>query len=104
MSLTRRQAAAVRRIKAQLATIDFALPGTVLRRETQCGQPNCRCHADPPQLHGPYWWWTRRVNGKTITKILPDDLYDDYRHGFEAQRQARALLAELEAISLATIE
>lgn len=104
MGLTRRQAAAVRRIKAQLADIDLVLPGTVLRRETQCGRANCRCHADPPQLHGPYWWWTRRVQGKTVTKILPDDLYEDYRHGFESERRARALLAELAALSIDVIE
>jgi len=104
MGLTRRQAATVRRIKAQLAEIDFALPGTVLRRQTRCGRANCRCHADPPQLHGPYWWWTRRVDGKTVTKILPEDLYQDYRHGFDNQRRARALLVELEALSIEVIE
>lgn len=104
MSLTRQQKTAARRIEAALASIEAALPGTVLRRETRCGRANCRCHGDPPQLHGPYWWWTRRVDGKTVTKILPDDLYEDYRQAFDNHRRARALLAELEAITLQAIE
>ena len=104
MALTRQQRAAARRIRAELAEIGFILPGTVLRRQTRCGRANCRCHADPPQLHGPYWWWTRRVEGKTVTRILSDELYEDYREWFDAERRTRALLAELEALSLTVME
>lgn len=35
------------------------------------GTPGCRCKADPPQLHGPYWQWTRKVAGKTVTLPPP---------------------------------
>jgi uncharacterized protein DUF6788 len=104
MALTSRQRAAARRIAAQLAKLGVTLPGTVSRRQTRCGRPNCRCHADPPQLHGPYWWWTRSVEGKTVTRILPDELYEDYRPMFEDQRRARALLAELDDLGLAALE
>ena len=104
MALTRQQRAAANRISAELAEIGFTLPGTVLRRHTRCGQANCRCHANPPQLHGPYWWWTRRVDGKTVTRILSDELYNDYRAWFDAQRQARTLLRQLEALSLTVLE
>ena len=45
----------------------FALPGTLADRMTRCGRPNCRCHADPPRLHGPYHQWTRKKDGKTVT-------------------------------------
>ena len=41
-------------ITARLAGLAFALPGTVADRLTRCGYPGCRCHADPPQPHGPY--------------------------------------------------
>jgi hypothetical protein len=37
---------------------------------TRCGNPGCRCHADPPLLHGPYYIWTRKVAGKTVTAQL----------------------------------
>jgi uncharacterized protein DUF6788 len=104
MALTRAQRTRVGRITAGLATIGPTLPGTITRRETRCGKPGCRCGADPPQLHGPYWWWTRSVDGKTITRILPDELYERYRPYFDHQRRARQLLAELDAIGLAALE
>src|SRR6202012_542964 len=45
-------------ITARLAGLAFALPGTLADGMARCGPPGCRCHADPPQLHGPYHQWT----------------------------------------------
>ena len=87
-------------ITALLAGSAFALPGTVADRLTRCGQPDCRCHADPPQLHGPYHQWTRKKDGKTATRILSDDQLADYAPWFDNHRRIRELVAELEALSL----
>jgi hypothetical protein len=65
-----RAAAITAEITARLAGAAFALPGTLADRMTRCGRANCRCHADPPRLHGPYHQWTRKKNGKTATRIL----------------------------------
>jgi hypothetical protein len=97
----RAQAAA---IAAAIAKIGFALPGTLTERPMRCGHPTCRCHADPPQLHGPYHQWTRKVAGKTVTRFLTDDQLADYGGWFDNQRRLRALLAELEELSLAIVE
>ena len=43
------------RLAAELATIGFISPGSVVSRYTSCGKPGCRCQADPPQRHGPYY-------------------------------------------------
>jgi hypothetical protein len=91
-------------IATRLADISFALPGTVADRMTRCGYANCRCHADPPQLHGPYHQWTRKKNGKTATRILTDDQLADYQPWFDNHRRLRELIAELEALSLAIAE
>jgi hypothetical protein len=95
------QQARAARIAAELATIGLALPGTLLERRVRCGQPNCRCHADPPVLHGPYWQWTRKVAGKTVTRLVPDEQLDDYRQWLDNDRKLRALVAELETLTLA---
>ena len=87
-------------ITARLAGLAFALPGTVADRLTRCGRANCRCHADPPRLHGPYHQWTRKKNGRTATKILTDDQLADYAPWFDNHKRIRELLAELEALSL----
>src|SRR6266542_4463323 len=59
------------------------------------------CLADPPVLHGPYWQWTRKVAGKTITRLVPDEQLDDYQQWLDNHRRLRALVAELEALTLA---
>ena len=91
-------------IAAELASLGLALPGTLLQRRARCGKPGCRCHADPPALHGPYHQWTRKVAGKTVTRFLSDDQLADYSGWFDNQRRLRALLAELEELSLAIVE
>ena len=92
------------RIAAEIASLGFVLPGTLTERMTRCGRANCRCHADPPRLHGPYHQWTRRKNGKTATRILTDDQLADYAPWFGNHRRLRELVAELEELSLAIAE
>ena len=91
-------------ITALLSSAGFALPGTVADRLTRCGYPGCRCHADPPQLHGPYHQWTRKKDGKTATRILTDEQLADYGPWFDNHKRIRELLAELEELSLAIAE
>jgi hypothetical protein len=100
--------AAQRRRQAELtralAQTGFVLPGTLLERHNRCGKPNCRCKQDPPTLHGPYYQWTRKVDGKTVTRLLTSEQIDLYRDWFANAQKARQLLAELETLSLAIIE
>jgi hypothetical protein len=87
-------------ITARLTDLTFALPGTVADRLTRCGHLGCRCHADPPRLHGPYHQWTRKKNGKTSTRILTDEQAADYGPWFDNHRRLRELITELEELSL----
>jgi hypothetical protein len=96
--------AAQRRIAAALAQVGFALPGSVSVRHYRCGKPNCACHADPPRLHGPSIQWTRKVNAKTVNRVLTEEQWADYQPWFEAARTLRNLVTELEALSLEILE
>ena len=98
------RAAAIAAEIAALTAAGLALPGTLADRMTRCGRPNCRCHADPPRLHGPYHQWTRKKDGKTATKILTDDQLADYQPWFDNHRRLRELIAELEDLSLEITE
>ena len=77
---------------------------TLADRMTRCGHPGCRCHADPPRLHGPYHQWTRKKNRRTATRILTDDQLADYAPWFDNHRRLRELITELEELSLAIAE
>ncbi|MHB8319440.1 MAG: DUF6788 family protein [Acidimicrobiales bacterium] len=92
------------RIAAELGRAGFALPGTVLVRTMTCGRQNCRCHADPPRLHGPYFQWTRKVSGKTVTLNLTEEQWERYKEWFDNAKRLRELLAELETLSLEIFE
>jgi len=98
------QAETHRRLAAELARIDGALPGSIVERYQRCGKAACRCKADPPQLHGPYIQWTRKVAGKTVTRTLTKEQYERYRPWFDNARRLRELARELEELSLHTIE
>ena len=91
-------------ITARLAGLPFALPGTVADRRTRCGYPGCRCHADPPQLHGPYHQWTRKIAAKTICRWLTADQHTDYQAWIDNDRRLRDLLARLEALGAAAFD
>src|ERR1700684_1027941 len=95
------QQAALDKIPAELAAAAGpALPGTLTIRAYACGKPNCRCHADPPRLHGPYAEWTRKIGGKTVTRRLTHTERAAYQPLFDNARKLRTLLAELQDLTL----
>ena len=57
-------------LKESIEKLDFIRRGSVVRRFMPCGKAGCRCQATPPKLHGPYYQWTRKVRGKTVTVRL----------------------------------
>jgi hypothetical protein len=95
---------AQRRIAAELAQIDWALPGSVVTRMMRCGKRNCRCKHDPPQLHGPYLQWTRTVDGKTVTKLLTVEQLARYQDWLNNTRRLREVATELEVLTIQAVE
>lgn len=88
----------------RLAEAGFVLPGSLITRRMRCGKPNCRCHAEPPELHGPYLQWNRSAGSKTLTRLLPADVAERYRGWFDNARRLNDTLRELEALSIAIVE
>lgn len=87
-------------IVRELGALGFCLPGSVAEREIRCTNPGCHCHADPPQLHGPYIAWTRKVNQKTVARNLTPEQATRYRSWFQNNHRLRQLTTELQALSL----
>ena len=84
----------------EIAEIGPVLPGSLVTRTSRCGNAGCRCRADPPQLHGPYWVWTRSINGKTVTRSLSDDQAETYQSWFDNTRRLRELADQLRLLGL----
>jgi hypothetical protein len=104
VKVNRSQAAKQRRLAAALGEIGFALPGSLTVRAYRCGKQNCRCRGEPPQLHGPYAFWTRKVGAKTVTRMLSDEEVAAYEPLFDNARKLRALMSELHELSLQLVE
>jgi hypothetical protein len=100
-----RRAAQVRRhLAALLADADGMLPGSLIERSLRCGKQNCRCKADPPELHGPYVQWGYSRGRKRITRWLSADQAARYRSEIERARRFRELVAELEDAEIRRVE
>lgn len=104
MEPTPRQASTQARIAKAMAEIGFALPGSLTVGAYKCGKPNCRCKADPPQLHGPYALWTRKIDNKTVTRRLNDEELATYQPLFDNAKRLRALMAELHELTLELLD
>ena len=90
-------------IVRQLGELGYALPGTMTERMMSCGKSNCRCHDNPDLRHGPYYQWTRTVDGKTVTKQLSRDQLDRYQTWFDTTRRLRDLVEQLQTTSIDAI-
>lgn len=93
-----------RQIVTEITKLGFCLPGSLVQRTSRCGNPSCVCHNDPHRLHGPYWSWTRTVNGKTVTRNLGASQLERYRPWFDNTSRLRALVADLQALSTEVAE
>ena len=102
--LSAKQRREQRRIASAIASIDLALPGSVEVRRTRCGKPSCRCHTDDAARHGPYIVWTRKVNARTVTKVLSEEELAGYRRWLDNARRLRELVDELHKLTLQIVE
>jgi len=93
-----------RELAEHIADIGFIAAGTITRRHTRCGKPNCRCHADPPRLHGPYYQWTAKVDGKTVTKRLTENQAQLYQQWIDNDRKLRALIKQMRHVAAKATE
>jgi hypothetical protein len=93
-----------RDLAAQLATIGMIHPGSVTRRFTRCTSPGCKCNADPPQPHGPYYQWTAKVNGKTVTRRISEREAGCYQEWIANDRQLRDVIDQMRQIAAKVAE
>ncbi|MGH2697320.1 MAG: DUF6788 family protein [Actinomycetota bacterium] len=93
-----------RALAAEIAEIGFISPGSLVRRETTCGKPGCRCGGDPPRRHGPYYQWSRAVGGKTVSRRLDEREAQLYRDWIANRRRLERIVTEMENLSAAAGE
>jgi hypothetical protein len=88
-----------RELAKELAGIGYMVPGSLAPRFTRCGKSQCACAADPPKLHGPYWHWSTKVEGKTVNRRLNDREAALYSEWIDNDRKARELLTKMREVA-----
>ena len=88
-----------RQARKELYQLEYFLKGTVLKRMMKCGQPNCACHRDDSQRHGPYCEWTYKVKGKTVNVKLSPQAAPLYQAATKQYRKLKTVLARMERMS-----
>ncbi|HVA75663.1 MAG TPA: DUF6788 family protein [Acidimicrobiales bacterium] len=88
-----------RDLARQLSQIGWIASGSVAARPERCGKANCACRLDPARMHGPYWHFTAKVNGKTVNKRLSEHDAHLYEEWIANDRTVRSLLAEMREIA-----
>jgi hypothetical protein len=71
--------------------------GTLHEQFIPCGKQNCRCHdGENPRLHGPYYVWVRRIDGKQVNRTLrPGPELDVLKAGMENYARFQVLLGDV---------
>ncbi|MGH2877031.1 MAG: DUF6788 family protein [Solirubrobacteraceae bacterium] len=88
-------------IHHEIAALGPCLPGTLSTRLLRCGNPNCRCrNPETDQRHGPYLYWTRKIAGKTASKLLNAEQAERYRPWLANDKRLHDLVRELEALTI----
>lgn len=59
-------------IKRKIAEIGDIRPGSLSEQYNVCGNPSCRCKANPPQKHGPYFKLTATRKGKSTCRFVKE--------------------------------
>jgi spermidine synthase len=77
----------------ELSPVSYILQGSVVRRKLQ------RQVGSALKSYGPYYLWTRKINGKTVTMALTNEQSKIIREAIDRNRQIEQSLNRLRFLS-----
>ncbi len=82
----------IQRVKKELLALGDLRPGSLSKQYNVCGTPGCRCKADPPKKHGPYYQlgWTRY--GRSTTRFVRPPYLSQVRRELKNYRRLQSLV------------
>jgi hypothetical protein len=89
------------RLVARLAKIGWVLQGTIHERLDRRPDPRA---PSKKKTYGPYYQWTFKHNGKTITVNLSPSQARTYQKAISNHRKVKNLLKEMRALSREFLE
>ena len=86
-------------IKTELAALGPLHPGSITRQYNVCGNPTCRCKADPAQRHGPYYQLSYAHRRKSTSRFIREADLAEVKQQLRNYERLRALVEEWVALS-----
>jgi hypothetical protein len=82
----------IQRIKDELMEVGDLRPGSLSEQYNVCGTAGCRCKADPPQKHGPYYQLSYAWKGRSKTKFVPRTRVSEVKRQLKNYKRLRELV------------
>jgi hypothetical protein len=81
-------------IKRALCALGPLRPGSLSRQYNVCGNPTCRCKADPPQRHGPYYQLSYTHRRKSSSQFVREPELAEVEQQLRNYERLRTLVDE----------
>jgi hypothetical protein len=81
-------------LKRQIVALGRLRPGTLSQQYNVCGNPTCRCKADPPQKHGPYYQLSYTWRRKSRTHFVRAEDFPQIQREVANYERLRALVGQ----------
>jgi hypothetical protein len=88
----------------QVSALGFIAQGSINERYLTCSSKNCSCHSDPSKRHGPYVYWTTKVQGKTVSRILKGETAELMRQWVANRIELDSIVEQLRQLSVKALE
>ena len=88
----------------RIADIGFIWQGSVSERYLKCGKATCACQKDPDSRHGPYYYWTTKVAGKSVAKKLDGTHAELLQEWVKNRIEMDSIIAEMREVSKEALE
>lgn len=87
-------------IKRELASLGPLRPGSLSRQYNVCGNPTCRCKADPAKRHGPYYQLSYTFRKQSSSQFVREPDVAEVERQLKNYERLRALVEEWVGLGL----
>ena len=81
----------IEKTKQALMALGDMRPGSLSTQYNVCGKPGCRCKADPPERHGPYYQVSFTRRGKSSSKFVKKEDLPEVRKQIKNYQRMKLL-------------
>lgn len=87
-------------IKREISALGPLRPGSLSRQYNVCGNPTCRCKADPAHRHGPYYQLSYKHQKKSSSEFVREPDVAQVEQQLKNYERLRALVDEWAGLNI----